>query len=100
MIHGRQLAQNVIDQGFQARTDAFDFLSGGQYLELIHTNSVGEVGSLPFSLLCGFASVFPCVPHAWLLCVFEAAGVWAASLTSIRNLYKGSEAYAASGGLF
>ena len=71
-IHGRQLAQTVIDLDHQARIDAFDFYGGRQLLELIHINYIGMLSRMPCMLLYDFASAFPSVAAAWLFCVSEA----------------------------
>lgn len=76
LIHGGQLAQNVVDLHFRARMDAFDFSGMRQYVKLIHMNSIGVVGSLPYSCLYDFASAIPSVAHAWLFCILEVFGIW------------------------
>ena len=79
--------------------DAFDFLSEGNFLKLIHINSIGMVNRMPFTPLYDFASVFQSVAHAWLFCLLEAIEIWDAFVTGIRSSYKGKEAYAVSEGL-
>lgn len=98
-IHGRQLAQNVIDLDYHARLDAFDFFGARQFLKLIHISSIGMVSRMPLTLLYGFASASPSVAHAWLFCVLEAIEIWQAFLNGIKKWYQGNVAYAVSEGL-
>ena len=81
----------MIDLDYQARTDAFDFFGGGQFLKSIHTNSICMVSRMPFMLLHDFASAFLSMAHAWLSPVLEATEIWESSPTGIENLYMGDK---------
>jgi len=106
-IHGRQLAQNVIDLDFSSRMFALDFYSGISNptpmgidtFEMFVVPSAGIVKDLPLTVLFDFASAFPSVAHAWLFAVLEAIRLWPAFLRAIRNLYKGNLAYGRLSGL-
>ena len=55
-------------------------------LKIMHASSVGTVASLPFLLLCGFASAPPGVARTWLYCASEAIMISGLGFCVVRRI--------------